>query len=46
MSERIYIIYVDKRSFFAEEARDEEILRERRVFDVQEENRALEVHLP
>jgi hypothetical protein len=46
MSDREYNIYVEKRSFVPEESRIEEILTERRMLDVQEEERALEVLLP
>jgi hypothetical protein len=46
MSERIYIIYVEKRSLHVEELRDEVILTEKRSFRVDEEERVLEVLLP
>lgn len=44
--QRTCVIYAEKRSFLPDEARDELIWVERRVFEVQEEDRALEVLLP
>jgi hypothetical protein len=46
MSDRVYIIYAEKRSLTAEELRDEIVLTEKRILRVDDEDRALEVLLP
>lgn len=46
MTERTYPIYAEKRSFLPDADREELIWVERRILDVQDEERALEVHLP
>jgi hypothetical protein len=46
MSDRVYIIYAEKRSLADEELRDEIVLTEKRILRVDDEERALEVLLP